>query len=183
MVFSDLIRCQVYTRIDFKFLIPGHTYGPTDRHFAVIEKYAANIETIYTALQWYDHVREAITKTGSKIEVVEMEQRSFRNYRQHLRKLYTERNKHSDNHPLDFALAVWFNLEQGRKWLMESWLCLSTHKMYGYDTHTMSVKYHSVYHLEKGGVSKRESTLLLHLCMTAIPYLSSKGQRLMISGI
>ena len=34
--FSDLIRRHVYSRIDFKFLVPGHTYGPTDRNFAVI---------------------------------------------------------------------------------------------------------------------------------------------------
>ena len=31
--FQDLIRRGVYTRIDFKFLVVGHTYGPTDRSF------------------------------------------------------------------------------------------------------------------------------------------------------
>ena len=52
---ADLIRHQVYSRIDFKFLIPSHTYGPTDRNFAVIGKYAAKVdsETVYTPQQWY----------------------------------------------------------------------------------------------------------------------------------
>ncbi len=43
-LFSDLIRRQVYTRSDFNFLVPGHTYGPTDRHFAVIEKYCSRLK-------------------------------------------------------------------------------------------------------------------------------------------
>ena len=89
--FSDLIRCQVYTQIDFKFLIPGHTYGPTDRHFDVIEKYVANIETVYAPLQWYGH--GCNSKVDCKVEVVEMEQQIFRNYREHLHKLYTECSK------------------------------------------------------------------------------------------
>ena len=114
-----------------KFLIPGHTYGPTDRHFAVIEKYAANVETVYTAPQWYGHVRDAITKVGSNVEVVEMEQQSFRNYRKHLHKLYTEHSKDADGRPLDFASAVWFDLEEGRRWFTGSWLCLSTQTRHG----------------------------------------------------
>lgn len=29
-VFLDLVRRNNYSRIDFKFLAPGHMYGPTD---------------------------------------------------------------------------------------------------------------------------------------------------------
>ena len=61
---TDLIR-QVYSRIDFKFLIPGHYNGPTDRNFAVIEKYAAKVETVYTLQQWYEHVCNAVVSVGS----------------------------------------------------------------------------------------------------------------------
>ena len=46
--FQDLIRRKVYTRIDFKFPVSGHTYGPTDRRFAVIEKHASKVEAVYT---------------------------------------------------------------------------------------------------------------------------------------
>ena len=58
--FQDLIRRKVYDRIDFKFLIPGHTYGPTDRYFAVIEKHTAKVENVYIPSEWYDHVRDEI---------------------------------------------------------------------------------------------------------------------------
>ena len=136
--FSDLIRRQIYTRIDFKFLIPGHTYGPTDRHFAVIEKYAVNVETVYTAPQWYGHVRDAITKVGSKVEVVEMEQQSFRNYREHLRKLYTERSKDADGRSLDFASAVWFNFGRGEK-MVHGKLVMFEHPNEAWVRHTYDV--------------------------------------------
>lgn len=68
LVFSDLIRRKIYARI-----VPGHTYGPTDRHFAVIEKYCSKVETVYTAHQWYKHVRKAIMSVEFKVEVVEMQ--------------------------------------------------------------------------------------------------------------
>ena len=41
--FQDLIRHQVYSRIDYKFLIAGHTYGATDQAFGVIERYTSSI--------------------------------------------------------------------------------------------------------------------------------------------
>lgn len=42
--FQDLIRKGVYSRIDYKFLVVGHTYGPADRCFGTIEKYLMRIE-------------------------------------------------------------------------------------------------------------------------------------------
>ena len=35
--FQELIRCGVYSRIDYKFLVVGHTYGAIDQSFGVIE--------------------------------------------------------------------------------------------------------------------------------------------------
>ena len=71
--FQDLIRRNVYTRIDYKFLIAGHTYGSTDQTFDMIEHYASRIVTVYTPKQWYQHVRDA----GASIWVVEMNQHFF----------------------------------------------------------------------------------------------------------
>ena len=34
--FQDLIRRGIYSRIDLKFLVVGHTYGPTDRTFGLL---------------------------------------------------------------------------------------------------------------------------------------------------
>ena len=48
--FQELIHQKVYSRIDYKFLVVGHTYGPTDRSFGVIEHYTSRIESLYSPL-------------------------------------------------------------------------------------------------------------------------------------
>ena len=109
--FQDLVRQHIYSRIDYKFLVVGHTYGPTDRSFGVIEHYTSRIETVYTPQQWYGHVKDA----AAGIQVYEIQQSSFRDYRQHLRKMYTERSQDVVNKPLDFSRCSWFNFGKGEK--------------------------------------------------------------------
>jgi len=41
--FQDLICRGIYFRIDLEFLVVGHTYGPTDRTFGVIENYTLDL--------------------------------------------------------------------------------------------------------------------------------------------
>ena len=112
--FQDLIRRKIYSRIDYKFLISGHTYAATDQTFGVIERYTSKIETVYTPQQWYEHVHNASFGVRS-IEVVEMKQDFFRDFRQHLKQMYTERNKDDKNEALDFKKIVWFNFGKGEK--------------------------------------------------------------------
>ena len=113
--FQDLIRKRVYSRIDYKFLIVGHTYGPTDRSFGAIEKYLSRIENVYTPHEWYQHVKDSAINASSRVEVVEMQQGCFHNHRDHLRHLYTERNKAEDGKPLEFSKVVWFNFGIGEE--------------------------------------------------------------------
>ena len=42
--FQDLIRRNVYSRIDYKFLIAGHTYGSTDQAFGMIKRYTPPVQ-------------------------------------------------------------------------------------------------------------------------------------------
>ena len=49
--FQEMIRRKVYSRIDYKFLIPGHTYGSTDQAFGVIEQHTSKIESVYIPQQ------------------------------------------------------------------------------------------------------------------------------------
>ena len=75
--FQDLIRKGIYSRIDYKFLIVGHTYGPTDRCFGVIEKHLHQIETGYTPQEWYQHVKDTAVTVTSRVEVIEMNKNCF----------------------------------------------------------------------------------------------------------
>jgi len=79
-------------------------YGAIDRSFGVIERYTSRIDTVYVPEQWYQHVRDA--SVNANIKVIPMEQSSFHDYRQHLRKLYTERTQDLDKKPLDFSSIV-----------------------------------------------------------------------------
>ena len=96
---------SVYSRIDYKFLIPGHTYRSTDQVFGMIERYTSKIETVYLPQQWYEHVTNASIGFGS-VEVVEMKQTFFLNFCQYLSNMYTERNKDDQKRNLDFQRVV-----------------------------------------------------------------------------
>ncbi len=113
--FQELIRRNIYSRVDLKFLVPGHTYGPTDRNFAIIEKYADRLENVYLPEHWYKHVHDAVVRHDSKIQVVEMKQSDFRDFRNHLGKTYTERDEDVDKQRLNFSSASWFNFGKGEK--------------------------------------------------------------------
>ena len=113
--FQDLIRRRIYSRIDFKYLIPGHTYGPADRNFAIIEKQAEKVETVYIPEEWYQHVTESCVSSKNQIHVIEMLQSSFCNYHEHLSSLYTERTQDTSKKPLCFKSAIWFNFGYGEK--------------------------------------------------------------------
>ena len=113
--FQDLIRRGVYSRIDYKFLVPGHTYGPTDRHFAIIEKHAERVEVVYTPEEWYQHVSESFVSSACKVHVIQMEQPFFSNYYQQLKNVYTERTEDTSKNALNFHRALWFNFGYGEK--------------------------------------------------------------------
>ena len=113
--FQDLIRRGVYSRIDYKFLVVGHIYGPTDRCFGTIEKYLSQVENVYTPSEWYKHVKDSNLTTNTGVEVIEMKQEYFRNHRDHLRQMYTERSKAEDGKPLEFSKVMWFNFGIGEE--------------------------------------------------------------------
>ena len=113
--FQDLIRTGVYSRVDYKFLVVGHTYGPTDRCFGGIEKYIRKIENVYTPQEWYRHVSDSAVAAASRVEVIEMQQEYFRNYYTHLHQMFTERSKGPNGEPFDFSKVVWFNFGVGEE--------------------------------------------------------------------
>ena len=98
-----------------KFLVSGHTYGPTDRHFAIIEQHAARVETVFTPEEWQQRVSESFVNKECKFHVVNMQQSSFYNFRECLSWRYTERTQDKDKNPLNFHSAVWFNFGLGEK--------------------------------------------------------------------
>ena len=53
--------------------------------------------------------------SATQVEVVEIQQDFFRNHRDHLRQIFTERNKADDGNALEFSKVVWFNFGIGEE--------------------------------------------------------------------
>ena len=136
---QELIRRKIYLRIDYKCLIPGHTYGPTDRNFALIEKYASQLENVSIPEQWYKHTRDAVTSMNAKVQVIEMNQGCFRDYKEHLGQLYTERSQDVNQQQLKFHSAVWFNFGRGEKYV-DGKLVMMEHYQEVWVRHTYKVE-------------------------------------------
>ena len=82
---------------------------------SLLLKNTSKIENVYVPQQWFDHVRQALISTEKRVEVTEMQQSDFKDFRTHLRKLYTERSKDVNDKPINFSDAVWFNFGKGEK--------------------------------------------------------------------
>ena len=124
--FLDLIRRGIYARIDYKFLVVGHTYGPADRYFGVIENYTRKIENIYTPQEWYEHVQAS--SVSGKIEVFAMGQKNFFDYWHFLQNMYTERNTDAEGNHVEFNKVLWFNFGV-REELINGQLCQTEHPL------------------------------------------------------
>ncbi len=71
MLMKYITREDITTEvIDHKFLVPGHTYLPNDRDFAVVETANKKREHIYTPNQWYEVMR--IARKKKPFHVIQM---------------------------------------------------------------------------------------------------------------
>ncbi|GFO13933.1 hypothetical protein PoB_004043800 [Plakobranchus ocellatus] len=66
---------QMFKSIEHKFPIPGHTFLPCDRDFAVIEKKKRKTPAVYNPEGWYSLVEKA--KTTNPFQVVRMRRQDF----------------------------------------------------------------------------------------------------------
>ena len=94
-----------------------------------------------------------MVRVGSRIEVIEIEQDKFRDYQDHLRKLYTEHSKDLDNQPLDFVEAVWFIFGKGET-LVDGKLVVfeHPHKVWVHHTYDGHEKPKCVSFIKKRGI-------------------------------
>ena len=173
--FQEMIRRKVYSRIDYKFLIPGHTYGSTDQAFGVIERHASKVEAVYIPQQWYEHVGNA----SSHIQVVEMKQSFFCDFRQHLGKIYTERSKDEDKKSLDFQRVVWFNFGKGEK-LINNELVMVDHPRKVWVRYTYDVREtpRVVYYFKKNNRLELDESPPLLYSQYPIPIKKAKAEDL-----
>ena len=90
--------------IDHKFLTPGHTFLPSDRDFAIIEKKKRDNE-IFIPLQWFKLVEGA--RTNQPFRVAQMKREDFKDIKGFSKKFVNRKNT-TDKKKLSFQKVAWF---------------------------------------------------------------------------
>ena len=106
-----LVFHGMFTRIDHKFLVRGHTYLPCDRDFAQIEKKKGS-EVVYLPDDWEKIIKSA--RIADPFLIQKMEKEKFLDFAS-LPKNFTLRKKDSLGNPVLFSTASWLNFGVGEE--------------------------------------------------------------------
>lgn len=69
-----MIREGLFEKIEHRFLVSGHTFLPSDRDFALIEKYKRkNVNQAFTPNYWYEAVHKSNKKNPFEVTLMEKE--------------------------------------------------------------------------------------------------------------
>ena len=135
--------------IDHKFLTPGHTYLPSDRDFALIEKKKKETE-VFVPMQWFNLVEG--TRVQKPFRVARMKREDFKDFKV-LSKSFVNRKQTVDKQKLSFQKIAWFRYSKSEptKVLVrytldetEEWKVWNVDRKKGNkDVHVLSLKYTS----------------------------------------
>ena len=106
---SKLVNKGMFTRIDHKFLVRGHTYLPNDRDFAHIEK-QKDSAVVHLPEDWEKHIQQACIARPFCIQ--KMSEEKFFDFTP-ITKEFTMRKKDSTRAPVLISTANWLNFGEG----------------------------------------------------------------------
>lgn len=106
LLWIQLVREKKYKTIEHRFLVSGHTYLPSDRDFAIIEKHKKLLRQVYCPQQWYEAVSKS--KRVNPFRVVKMKQEDFLSF-QNIP--YSKKNVTDDKEPIKFSQIRCFKFE------------------------------------------------------------------------
>lgn len=113
MYFENLVFSGARQRIDYKFFIPGHSYGPVDRNTGRCEQIFRKEQSIETPRDYAKLINES--ELSSKMNWIEMEQQHFKCYSTWLRTKYKEQRKDANKQPCHFSEMAHFNFGIGER--------------------------------------------------------------------
>ena len=108
---SWLIVRGMFSRIDHKFLVRGHTYLPCDRDFALIEK-KKNSAKVYVPDDWDDVIKQS--RPSNPFHIQKMSKEKFLDWTL-LIKHFTLRKKDTSGKPVLISKANWLNFGEGEE--------------------------------------------------------------------
>lgn len=106
LLWLQLVREKKYKTIEHRFLVSGHTYLPSDRDFAVIERHKKYLRQVYCPQQWYEAVSRS--KRVNPFNVVVMKQENFLSF-QNIP--FSKKNVTEDREPIKFTQIRCFKFD------------------------------------------------------------------------
>lgn len=114
MYFDYLVETGFRQRIDYKFFIPGHSYGAVDRDAGQIESIFRSRRKIETPSEYVKLINKSRI-LAPRIKWIEMERHKFRCYSDWLRRKYVEHRKDVNGKPFLFSEMAQFNFGIGER--------------------------------------------------------------------
>lgn len=100
-----LVREKIYSNIEHRFPVPGHTRLPCDRDFGIIEQHKKKVPQVYTPVDWCELIKNSNQK--KPFVVTMMTQSDFYSF-DNFADFYKKKLKTDDNVPVDFRNARCF---------------------------------------------------------------------------
>ena len=113
MYFEHLVSSGIRQRIDYKFLIAGHSFGVVDRDGGRAESVLRRRSTIETPADYVSLINNSTLNPN--ITWYEMERPRFKCFSDWLREKYTERRKDVNGRPFLFSEMMHFNFGIGER--------------------------------------------------------------------
>lgn len=112
LYFENLVSSGDRKRIDYKFLIAGHSFGQVDRNAGRCERVLKREGTIETPSDYISLINKSLSP---KITWIGMEQDQFKCYSKWLRNKYADQRKDVNGRSFRFSDMVHFNFGIGER--------------------------------------------------------------------
>ena len=109
---DHLVRRGQFLRIDFKFLLEGHTYSYCDRQFGVIQSLFQRQEVVDIPRKWAKVLEQG---NLSNVEVHWLSLEMIKDFKSFLRLQYVSRTEELDGEKIEVRSFVWLNFGYGEK--------------------------------------------------------------------
>lgn len=113
MYLENLVASGFRKRVDYKFVVAGHSFGEVDRDAGRAETILRRVPTIETPTDYANIINKS--SLSPKTTWIEMEQKEFKHFSGWLRRKYIERRKDINGQPFLFSEMVHFNFGIGER--------------------------------------------------------------------
>ena len=101
----------MYTSIDHKFMVPGHSYLPNDRDFGSIESHKYRLQQVYTPSEWANVIQTS--RQANPFEVMQMSRQDFLDLKAFSRCIIN-RKKNEDGENVQWLKMKWIRVKKSQ---------------------------------------------------------------------